>query len=234
MKRSIFAALLCFASVAEGFAADLPSPELAPPPRYTPLQTYDWGGFYVGINGGYGFGQTNWVSTALPFEIGNFGINGGLAGATLGINYQVGQIVFGFETDADWTMFKGTSSVAYCGAITAGAACQTQERWLATFRGRVGYAIDRVLVFGTAGGATGSVWSGLSPPGTFDISNNFGWTVGGGVEAIITPNWTAKVEYLYLNLGNGVCPTNCGVAVPMNTPLNENLLRVGVNYKFAF
>ena len=131
-------------------------------------------------------------------------------------------------------MFKGTSAVAYCSAITTGAGCQTEERWLATFRARVGYAIDRVLIFGTAGGATGSIWAGLSPPGTFDISNNFGWTVGGGLEAIITQNWTAKVEYLYVNLGSGVCPVNCGLAVPINVPLNENLVRVGVNYRFAF
>jgi outer membrane immunogenic protein len=215
MKSIVFAALLCLVPVADGYAADLPSPGPIPPAYYTPILNYDWSGFYVGINGGYGFGKTNWINSALPFETGSFGTNGGLAGATLGINYQAGQFV-------------------YCGLVTAGALCQTQERWLATFRGRVGYAVDRFLIFATAGGATGSVWTGLVPPGTFDISNNFGWTAGGGLEASITQNWSAKIEYLYLNLGNGVCPTNCGLAVPVSVPFSENLVRVGVNYKFGF
>jgi outer membrane immunogenic protein len=234
MKTTIFAALLCLLAVAEGFAADLPSPAPTPPPRYAPLQSYDWSGFYVGINGGYGFGTTNWINNALPFETGSFGTNGGLAGGTLGLNYQAGQFVFGFEADADWTMFKGTSAVAYCSLITAGAVCQTEERWLATFRARVGYAFDRLLIFGTAGGATGNIWTGLVPPSTFDMSNNFGWTVGGGLEASITPNWSAKIEYLYMNLGSGTCPTNCGPAVPFSVPFTENLVRAGINYRFAF
>jgi outer membrane immunogenic protein len=110
MKTVGFAALLCLAAVADGFAADMPMPAPpVPPDRYAPIQNYDWGGFYVGINGGYGFGHSNWSNTALPFETGAFGGNGALAGATLGINYQAGQFVFGFEADADWTGFKGTS-----------------------------------------------------------------------------------------------------------------------------
>ena len=68
MKRTVFAALLCLVPVAEGFAADLPSPELAPPPRYAPLQNYDWGGFYVGINGGYGFGNSIGAITLCHFK----------------------------------------------------------------------------------------------------------------------------------------------------------------------
>ena len=234
MKTTGFAALFCLVAVANSFAADLPSPQLAPPPSYAPLQSYDWGGFYIGINGGYGFGHSNWINNALPFDLGSFAVNGGLAGGTLGINYQAGQFVFGFEADADWTMFQGTSAVAYCSATTASAVCKTEERWLATFRARVGYAVNRFLIFGTAGGATGSIWTGLAPPGTFDISNNFGWTVGGGLEANITQNWTAKIEYLYLNLGSGICPTNCGAAVPINVPFNESLVRAGINYRFAF
>jgi outer membrane immunogenic protein len=232
MKTTVFAALLCVVAVADGFAADLPAP--VPPDGYAPIQNYDWSGFYVGINGGYGSGTSNWINNALPFETGSFGVNGGLAGATLGINYQAGQFVFGFEADADWTMLKGTSGVAYCGVVTAGALCQTEERWLATFRGRVGYAFNRFLIFATAGGATGSVWTGLVPPSTFDMTNNFGWTVGGGLEGSITQNWTAKIEYLYVNLGNGFCPVNCGPAVPITVPFSENMVRAGINYKFAF
>jgi outer membrane immunogenic protein len=118
--------------------------------------------------------------------------------------------------------------------ITAGAVCQTAEHWLGTARARIGFAVDRLLIFGTAGGASGDIKAGLNPPGTYDASNNFGWTAGGGVEGAITENWTAKIEYLHVDLGNATCPTNCGLAVPMTVPLTENLIRAGINYKFGF
>ena len=65
MKSIVFAALLCLVPVADGYAADLPSPGPIPPAYYTPILNYDWSGFYVGINGGYGFGKTNWICRPL-------------------------------------------------------------------------------------------------------------------------------------------------------------------------
>ena len=235
MKKTVLAALFCVIAVGNGFAADLPA--AGPPPaavRYAGAATYDWSGFYIGINGGYAFGNSSWNSGTPPLTTGNFTTDGLLAGGTLGINYQAGRFVFGFEGDADWSSLKGTSSNGYCSAVTAGAVCQTAEHWLGTLRARIGFAVDRVLIFGTAGGASGDIKAGLNPPGTYDASNNFGWTAGGGIEAAITENWTAKVEYLHVDLGNGVCPTNCGVAVPITVPLTENVVRAGINYKFGF
>lgn len=234
MKTTVLAAFLSFVAVESGLAADLPQAEPLPAVRYAAPTTYDWRGFYIGINGGYGLGNSNWTSTAVAFTTDKFNTKGPLAGGTLGINYQVGQFVFGFEGDADWAGLKGTSNNAYCGLITAGAACQVTEHWLGTARARLGFAVNRLLIFGTAGGASGDIKAGLNPPGTYDASNNFGWTAGGGIEGAIAENWTAKVEYLHVNLGNATCTTNCGLAVPIEVPLTENLIRAGINYKFGF
>jgi len=233
MKATVLAALLWLVAGANGFAADLPAAGPVPPVRYVASPVYDWSGFYIGINGGYGFGSSDWTSP-LPADTGSFSVDGFLAGGTIGINYQAQQFVFGFEGDADWANLSGSSASGLCFGAAGPGVCLTRERWLGTFRGRVGYAINRLLVFATAGGATGNISAGLNPPGTTDSSNVFGWTVGGGLEAALTENWTSKVEYLYVDLGNGSCPINCGVGVPITVPLTESLVRAGINYKFGF
>jgi outer membrane immunogenic protein len=214
----------------KGFSADLP---VAPPAAiYAPPRTYDWSGFYFGVYGGYGFGSTSWASSTFSTE--NFRTDGFLVGGTLGINYQVSRVVFGFEADGGWAGLKGSSGDSVCGLITAGAVCQTEQTWLATFRARLGFAVNRLLFFATAGGVTGDVQAGVNPPGTFDTTNGFGWTAGGGFEAALAENWTVKAEYLYVDLGNAACPTNCGALVPATVPLTENLIRAGINYRLPF
>jgi outer membrane immunogenic protein len=242
MKRTRVLAALLFALFAVGgqaFAADVaPAPSPPPPPIYkSPPPIYDWTGFYIGVNAGYGSGTSNWSDGPVG-STGTFPIYGFLLGGTAGANYQLGEYVFGIEGDGDWTNLNGNSGLT-CGAISAVVpppdACQTQSRWLATLRGRVGYALDRVLFYGTAGAAFGNVQTGLNPPATFDSAIEAGWTVGGGVEFAITPNWTAKVEYLFVNLGNGACTTvgNCGGAAGSVVSFNENIVRAGVNFKFG-
>ena len=109
--------------------------------------------------------------------------------------------------DGDWTNLHGNSG-STCGAISAVVpppiSCQTQSEWLATVRGRVGYAFDRILFYGTAGAAFGNVQTGLNPPSTFDSTVEAGWTVGAGLEVAFAPNWTAKVEYLFVDLPNAI------------------------------
>jgi outer membrane immunogenic protein len=233
------AVLLCVIAAGDGYAADLPT---APPVpfSYAPLSEYNWGGFYIGLNAGYGVGQTSWSGLpppgVPPIVTGNFNVKGALAGGTFGINYQAGGFVAGFEADADWAGFSGSNSTdPFC--VAFGAVCQTKQPWLGTVRARVGYAINRLLIFGTAGGAFGEIRAGFAPPGVYDTTNGVGWTVGGGLEAGITENWTVKVEYLYVDLGNGSCNVNCGTALtqtPITVPLTENLVRGGINYRFAF
>jgi outer membrane immunogenic protein len=248
MKRLVMAGALAFAAAAgQALAADLPQP--APPPQapaaYVPTvaPVYNWGGIYFGANGGYGFGTSDWTD---PNNIsglgstGDFDVNGFLVGPTVGVNFQTDAFVFGVEGDFDASWLDGTSSSLFCGAnlgFAAGSQCETKNTWLSTVRARVGYAADRVLFYGTAGGAFGNVETGAN--GGFVSSTKAGWTAGAGVEVAFADNWTARVEYLFVDLGNATCSTAnpCGLDLgggPANQTVSfdTNLIRLGVDYKF--
>ncbi len=144
--------------------------------------------------------------------------------------------MFGVEADADWSNISGTTFNTSC----AGVGCETDSDWLATVRGRVGYAWDRFLVYGTAGGAFANV-QGSAGLSSFSNSTQVGWTAGAGVEYAFAPNWTAKVEYLFVDLANASCGSaSCGgltnTGAPTNTTItfNENIIRGGVNFKFGW
>jgi outer membrane immunogenic protein len=230
----VAAAAIVVAAIGYGHAADLPTPSLPPP---LPAAVYSWTGVYLGINGGFGTGNSNW-SDGLVGTTGSFPISGYLIGGTAGFNYQIGEYVFGIEGDGDWTNLNGNSG-STCGAITAvltpPVGCQTQSQWLATVRGRVGYAFDRILLYGTAGAAFGNIQTGLNPPSTFDSSIEAGWTVGAGLEYAFAQSWTAKVEYLFVDLPNAACTTvgNCGGAAGSIVSFNESIIRAGLNFKFG-
>jgi outer membrane immunogenic protein len=233
MKRLLIAGALALTAAGQALAADLPMP--APPPAYVPVVPYyNWSGFYIGVNGGGAFGNSNWTDP-IDGPTGNFNVSGALVGGTLGFNYQIGPWVLGVEGDGDWTNLSGTTFNASCTAV----GCTTQSNWLATVRGRAGYAWDRVLFYGTGGGAFANV-QGSAGALPFSSATQAGWTAGVGVEYAFAPNWTAKVEYLYVGLGNASCGFgSCGggsPATPVNTTvsLNENVLRGGINFKFGW
>ena len=239
MKRILIAGALALAAEGQALAADLPQPA-PPPPRapatYVPVPApvFTWTGIYLGINGGYAFGDSSWTTPGLT-PTGNFSTSGYLVGGTLGGNYQWGQFVLGIEGDGDWTNLNGTTFVT--GGSGCGAGCETKSDWLATVRGRAGYAFDRILIYGTGGAAFGNLQAAFgSLP--FSSSTQTGWTAGGGVEFAFTPNLTAKIEYLYVDLGNQSCAqANCAggtILAPLNTTvsLTENVVRAGINYKF--
>jgi len=228
MKRVLIAGALALAAGSQAFAADLPPP-LAPPPRapatYVPAMApaYNWSGFYLGINGGYGFGNSSWTGAGL--STGTFNTSGFLVGGTAGANYQIGQFVIGAETDIDWTDVKSSNGPVICGL------CVTSNTWLGTARARAGFALDRVLFYGTGGAAYGNI--DASANGVLTSTTKVGWTAGAGIEGAFADNWTAKIEYLYADLGSASCGATCGGA-PVNVTLKENLIRLGVNYKFGY
>ena len=210
------AALTMLATSFSAQAADIPRPV------YKGVRSvvayYNWTGFYVGINGGYGWGDSNWDSPAVSNKP-----KGWLAGGTIGYNYQVGSIVYGLEGDYDWADIK--DSVA-----CLGTTCETKNSWLATARVRIGYAFDRWLPYITGGGAFGNVKA--TAAGIASASHtNTGWTVGGGVEYAFLANWSAKIEYLYVDLGS--FDTGFTAPVADNVSLKENIIRAGLNYKFS-
>jgi outer membrane immunogenic protein len=228
MKRFLLASagvLVMAGSLGGASAADLsrpPPPMVTKAPYFAPY--YNWTGLYAGINGGYAWGSSNWSAMGSSFDV-----NGGLFGGQVGYNWQFGQFVFGLEGDGDWSGLRGSNNLFFCGA----AACQTRNDFLATARGRVGYAADRWMPYLTAGLAVGNIHTtNAGFPGV--DQTNAGWTVGGGLEVAVVGNWTAKAEYLYVDLGTAGCGVVCGPPFPAgnNVGLTTNVVRGGINYRF--
>lgn len=218
MKKVLLTGVALFAlGVASASAADLPRQMPAKAPAYVPPPLYNWTGFYVGINGGGGFGRSDFSGA---FTTGSFDTSGGLFGGTLGYNWQMNQVVFGLEGDIDWSNIRGSAA---CG----GTSCETKNEWLGTVRGRLGYTglWDRVMPYITGGLAVGNIKADIAGVGSSN-ETKAGWTIGGGVEAALAGPWTAKVEYLYVDLGEG--STIAGSDASFKT----NIVRAGLNYRF--
>jgi outer membrane immunogenic protein len=211
MKRVLIALATGLLS-APALAADLPMRAPPPSPAAVYVPALNWSGIYIGVNGGYSFGTT----TTVGGDAGGLSTNGIVAGGTIGGNFQAGAFVFGAEGDFDWDNIKRSPS-AVC------PVCQLSSAWLATIRGRVGVAFDRILIYGTGGAAFQSL--DFSTPFTSAITNPLGWTGGGGVEFAITPNWSVKAEYLFVDFNNK--PSTITIF-----SLTENILRGGVNFRF--
>jgi outer membrane immunogenic protein len=224
--KLIKASVAAFALLAVPFAAQAADVPIKAPyykGHQSVVSYYNWTGFYAGINAGYGFGSSDWSAPVASTKPKGF-----LAGGTVGYNWQSGAIVYGLEGDFDWQNVK--DDVVCAGVFK----CETSSNWLATFRGRVGYAFDRWLPYVTAGGAYGNVKATVSTAAGVELASGsnsqLGWTVGAGIEYAFMGNWSAKVEYLYVDLGS----FNAAIAPAVNNvSFTENIVRAGLNYKFS-
>ena len=230
MKRLILAGVAGLAALTmmqSANAADIARRQAMPTKAPAYFAPYNWSGFYIGINGGGGWGDSDW-SNAFG-STGSFDISGGVVGGTIGYNWQVNQFVFGIEGDIDWSSIKGSTASGFC----AGLACETRNNWLGTVRGRIGYAFDRFMPYVTGGLAVGDVKSTVVGFGS-STDTQTGWTAGGGLEMSIAGPWTAKVEYLYVDLGDTSCnAVSCGgFGAPTDVDFRANIVRAGVNYRF--
>lgn len=219
MKRLMLAgvsALTVVTMMSAANAADLPRRQAMPTKAPVYAAPYNWTGAYVGINGGGGWGRSNFSS---PVSTGDFNTSGGLVGGTLGYNYQAGQAVFGLEGDIDWSNIRGNAA---CGA---GLSCETRNNWLGTARGRIGYAFGNFMPYVTGGLAVGGVKNSISGNGN-SSTTKAGYALGGGLEAALIGPWTAKVEYLYADLGRSSAPLGADASFKANT------VRAGLNYRF--
>lgn len=211
-------------AAASAQAADIPPRSLPPPraPVFVPFFT--WSGFYAGLHAGYAFGDSNWTNNVVPVSTGDFDVSGAMVGGTLGYNYQTGWAVLGVEADVAWSGVEG-STFTNCPL-----GCETKNSWFGTARGRIGYAFDRFMPYLTGGAAFGDIQATAAGFGGTK-KTQFGWTAGGGIEYAFVSNWSAKLEYLYVDLGSVDCPAAaCGGAV--ETTLKLNVVRAGLNYKF--
>jgi outer membrane immunogenic protein len=245
MGRSNFiaaaVAISAIAGISAASAADMPAhPWLKTDPVPVANPIYDWTGIYVGLEGGGTFGSSHQVLGASGLNTSNsYDVNGGLGGVTAGANWQTGLFVFGLEGDASWVGARGSSAENGPSGV-AGRSDGTKEDWLATIRGRVGVAANNALFYGTAGYAVAGTSSTVFSPATgvvFDRSDDTrsGWTAGVGIEWGFLPDLTAKIEYLYVDLGNQPFNTiNLGPASNRSSvPLTENIVRVGLNWRWG-
>ena len=154
-------------------------------------------------------------------------------------------LVLGFEGDLSWVSEYGShndnNNIATGGAsLVADPTVQsfTKETWLATARGRVGYAVNNLLFYGTAGYAGASVQAGIKSANTNVLlasatSTRSGWTAGGGLEWGFAPNWSAKFEWLYMKFDSASFNTALGDGPRSSVPLADNVVRAGINYRFG-
>ena len=210
---------------------------------------FNWSGMYFGINGGYGSAASDTVDTITGNSAGANGtypnsvyLNGFVGGGTIGANYQTGQLVLGIDGNWDWTNQSLTKSVS----CTAGCVATGRSRinWFATLRGRVGYAVDRVLFYGTAGAALVNgqdIQTQTVPAGAPAVVFNdtaLGWTAGAGVEYAINRNLSAKLEFSHISatLSQTVpFPTYGGMGGGVENErasISDNIIEGGFNWKF--
>ena len=233
---AVVCALLCAVDVA--CAADLPvapAPYIPPP---APPPVYNWSGFYIGVNGGATFANLSETLTIVGGPLaggsgtGTSSGNSVLGGGQVGFNWQVDRAVFGIEGDFDGSALNAKNNP------NSGISSTIKWPWMATIRGRVGAAFDRVLIYGTAGAAFTDASASITAPGLGTLFNasqvDSGWTAGAGVENAFAPNWIARAEYLYVDtqLSLSGALVGSGGTLSYSGPLKQNIIRVGINYKF--
>ena len=212
-------------------AADLPVK--APPP--SPPSTYDWTGFYVGGHVAYSLGWgTSTLSDPNPTVVGDSfsSLYGGVQG---GYNYVFpSRLLLGAEADITFPYFYPDGTI-FKGGTPQATAVTDQIDYIATLRGRFGYAFDHWLIYGTGGFAWSQARFGETPGVASDedkiLLTRTGWALGLGAEVAIAPDWTARIEYLYDRFGPvaGVFPS--GTAY--QSEFNVQTLRLGLNYKLG-
>jgi outer membrane immunogenic protein len=199
------AALVAAGWSIEAQGADFNYGQRAPYTVNQPLNAYSWAGPYLGGNIGYAWGSVHnsWTKPS--------GVSGGVQA---GYNFQQGPWVFGIEGDIQAT-----------GADDTFAPWKFSNPWFGTVRGRGGYAFNNILVYGTIGLAFGELRANTF--GLTESHTNVGWTAGLGAEVGLTRNWSAKVEYLYVDLAS----SNFAIT-GMSNGYNFSTFRAGVNYRF--
>lgn len=217
MKTILATALL--ASVAStAFAADLPTQKGPPPAPVYMAPPFSWTGFYLGINGGYGFSSGG----------GKLGDpSGGLVGGTVGYNYQIGQFVTGIEGRLDWADLSKNQTQLN------GSMISSKVDSIGNVLGRFGFAADRALFYVAGGYAGGQVaGSDLTKAGLYSSTSNWqnGWAIGGGIEYALTNNISLKGEYIYSALNDRTY--FAGTPDITRTGLNISTITAGVNYRF--
>jgi outer membrane immunogenic protein len=214
-----------------GHAADL----AVQAPVYTKapvIMPFNWTGFYIGGQGGFAWGQSELYDPSFG-STGLFNTHGGFGGGTVGYNWQITNWVLGLEGDFSGSNIKGSTDglngTYGCGIVPE---CVSEVKWFGTARARLGYAYDTWLFYGTGGAAFGRVHTFIANPvvpGFDGTKDRIGWTAGAGIEHAFTPHWSAKLEYLHVDLGNDF---QWDSVIAGLTRSRFDLIRGGINYRF--
>lgn len=270
MKRTtIGAALALCMTVAPAAAADMAYPVKAP---IAPVQVFSWTGFYIGANVGFGGDKFDYPFSATQRQLqaeapalvtstaGKFSLtsSGFFGGGQVGYNYQFSnRFVTGIEADIQWSdikgRFEGNQTLNNNGVVSSATfGTGSQVEWFGTVRGRLGYAWDRLFLYGTGGGAYGQVntsgnFTLTGPNGVIGQvatastgSTQWGWTAGAGLEYAFAPQWSFKTEYLYVDLGRSrLAATNVNdvangffASSLLEVETRFHTMKAGVNYRF--
>lgn len=221
MKSRIFGAagILATAVSAPAFAADLAVTE---PPVETPITevagVYDWGGFYVGVNTGYAWTDASYSGGGLAADP---DLDGWALGAYAGYNFFNNGWVYGVEADIKHDFNENRFD-------SGGSTFEAETTWGGSVRARLGYAIDRTLIYGTGGYAFTNAKLNNVTTGTNEKETFHGWTIGAGVEHAFTDSLAGRVEYRYTDYNKSDV---FGVA-GSDGDIDSHAVMVGVSMKF--
>jgi outer membrane immunogenic protein len=205
---------------------------------------FSWTGFYIGAHVGYGWGSKDWDQT---FSSGGFALDntvssvepqGFLGGGQIGVNWQTGQWVLGLEADGSWTDANDCGVGFRINPTFNGC---NQANWYATGTARLGVAVDRALFYIKGGAAFAGEEQNVTLRGLLTTNTpdevRFGWTVGGGIEYALAPNWSVKAEYNFMDFGsenytfNYVTPV--GLVERWDISQQVHVAKIGINYRFG-
>jgi outer membrane immunogenic protein len=249
MKKILLASASLFAlsALSPATAADLGRPYMKAPAPVVAI--YDWTGFYIGANGGWGTSHNCWTNTAIaglatvpPVNEGCHDASGGTVGGQLGYRWQAQNWVFGLEAQGNWADFSGSNPSL---AVPGGAATnRTRIDAFGLFTGQIGYAFSNALLYVKGGAAlTNNKYEGLFTGTDIVIdrasTTRWGGSVGAGAEFAFAPNWSVGVEYDHLFMGRHNYAYSSVFLVPGINTRNDDvrqdvdLVTVRVNYRFG-
>jgi outer membrane immunogenic protein len=231
MKRILLAGatLLALTATQPTLAADAPVYK-GPAPYAAAL--FNWSGFYLGGTAGYAWGR--YTQFSANGDAPSVDPKGFVWGGTLGYNWQTGNWVFGLETDISTgpkgTTAQGTFTTSW---ICGSGPCVVDIDYFGTVRGRLGVTMSQAaLLYVTGGLAYGRFSGGILNSSQAGASTKTGWTAGAGLEWMFAPNWSAKLEYLHVDLGRADFGTGSPPPALYSARGSFDVVRVGLNFGF--
>ncbi|WP_024518733.1 outer membrane beta-barrel protein [Bradyrhizobium sp. Tv2a-2] len=240
MNKNFFfvtASIVALGAAAPAFGADLAARHqmyTKAPPASAAL--YDWSGFYIGGNGGWGNNNSSWDLVGVGPE-GSHDANGATAGGQIGYRWQMGQLVFGVEGQGNWADFKGSNA----SLVAPGFTNHTKTDAFGLITGQIGYAFNNVLLYANGGAAvTGNSYRVFGPAGALAATGGddtrWGGAIGAGVEVGFAPNWSVGVQYDHLFMQDSTIgfTTPAGFAFASDRISQDiDVVTARINYKFG-